>query len=129
MKNKITNVKILDPVPREELIQHYATADVLFVHLADIPAFSKSIPSKLFEYASTNKPILAGLKGVSRKMMATEVPHTYLFDPNDADVASVHVKALMGEKISVNRTKFVTKYSRSKIMSDMIDDIVIAYSK
>ncbi len=129
LKKQITNITIVDPVPREKLIEYYYGADVLFVHLADIPAFSKSIPSKLFEYASTNKPILAGLHGVSRNMLETEVSHAYLFDPGDVDGAAVHITKLMAQPINVDRTEFVTKYSREKIMRDMIQDIVTAYAK
>ena len=129
VKNGITNITIVNPVPREKLIEYYQKADVLFVHLDHIPAFSKSIPSKIFEYCSTNKPILAGLSGVSRNILETEVAHAYLFDPCDVETASMHIRQLIQQPITANRINFIKKYSRIKIMNDMIQDIVNAYVK
>ena len=38
---------------------------ILFIHLNAYPAFEKVLPSKIFEYAATGKPILAGVSGYS----------------------------------------------------------------
>ncbi len=126
-KKQIVNINMIEPVPREELIEFYYQADVLFVHLADIPAFSKVIPSKIFEYASTNKPILAGVRGVSRNFLEKEVSHAYLFDPDDVDGAAAHITKLMIKPVVVDRSEFIEKYSRETIMQDMIKDLVTAY--
>ena len=62
-------------------------------------------------------------------MLETEVSHAYLFDPGDVDGAAVHITKLMAQPINVDRKFFVEKYSRGKIMRDMIQDIVTAYAK
>ncbi len=56
------NVELYDPIPRENLIEAYQAADILFLHLNDYQAFTKVLPSKLFEYAASYKPIWAGLR-------------------------------------------------------------------
>ena len=64
------NVTLLDPVNREALIGLYQSADVLFLHLNDYPAFKKVLPSKLFEYAALDKPVWAGVGGYAPNEMA-----------------------------------------------------------
>ena len=56
-------MQIIDPVSRSDLFDEYKNADVLFLHLNDYAAFRKVLPSKIFEYAATGKPILAGVAG------------------------------------------------------------------
>ena len=46
--NNVNNIEILPPVKREKLIKYYKDADILFLHLNDIPAFRRVLPSKIF---------------------------------------------------------------------------------
>ena len=43
--NNVDNIEILAPIKREKLIKYYKEADILFVHLNDIPAFQRVLPS------------------------------------------------------------------------------------
>lgn len=118
----VDNVEILDPVPRERLWDLYADADVLFVHLNDYCAFQRVLPSKVFEYAATGKPVLAGVAGCAADFMNKEVPGSAVFSP--CDVAGL-VGAL--ERLSagsVDRTAFIRKYRRDNIMAAMADDLL-----
>ena len=55
------------------------STDVLFLHLNDYSAFRKVIPSKIFEYAATGKPIVAGVSGYAAEFLRHENPmHKYL---------------------------------------------------
>ena len=56
----LTNVTLINPVSRDELRIFYDQSDFLFLHLNDYQAFRKVLPSKIFELATFNKPILAG---------------------------------------------------------------------
>ena len=69
----LKNIKIIPPLKRDSLLQYYNSADVLFLHLADVPAFQKVLPSKLFEYGSFNVPIIAGVKGVAKKFIKNNI--------------------------------------------------------
>ena len=57
----VHNVELLNPVSREKLIGYYNDSDFLLLHLNDLEAFKKVLPSKLFEYAAFDKPIVAGV--------------------------------------------------------------------
>ena len=68
----VDNIEILPPVPRANLAKEYEAADILFVHLNDYEAFKKVLPSKIFEYAATGKPVIAGLAGYAATFVESE---------------------------------------------------------
>ncbi|WP_220746763.1 glycosyltransferase family 4 protein, partial [Shewanella colwelliana] len=118
----MSNVLLLPPVKRNELVERYLNADILFLHLNDYPAFEKVLPSKIFEYAAIGKPILAGVSGYSASFIRDEVPNAEVFYPNNAVAA---VEAL--NRLDMNahdRSEFINKYQRSNIMSKMAKSII-----
>ena len=123
-KKNINNIEILPPVKRDKLMAHYQDADILFLHLNDIPAFKRVLPSKIFEYTALRKPIVAGLRGYSAQFMADNVPNSIVFEPGDVEGC---VDAIIKiEKLEVKnevRDVFVKKYSREKIMNRMAEHI------
>ncbi|WP_439518285.1 glycosyltransferase family 4 protein [Hydrogenophaga sp.] len=114
-------VTMLAPVKRAELITLYDQADVLFVHLNDLPAFEKVLPSKLFEYAATGKPIWAGLAGFPAQFTQREIENAAVFNPCDAAGAVAAFRTLRLQ--TCDRSDFVDKYRRTHIMNRMADDI------
>jgi len=124
---KLCNVELLPPIKRDELIEAYKQADVLFLHLNDYPAFQKVLPSKLFEYAAMGKPILAGVAGYAAEFVNAEIDNATVFAPCDAEQAE---SAFIALKRSVKpRAGFLQKYSRKNIMQDMAADILRLCSK
>ncbi|MGS2716919.1 glycosyltransferase family 4 protein [Eionea flava] len=120
--DQISNVKILAPVSRAELINEYFDADVLFLHLNDYPAFRKVLPSKIFEYAALGKPIWAGVAGYAAEFLNKEVSNVAVFPPGDVDLA---ISSLGNIKmVDCERKDFVGKFSRDKIAQCMAQDIV-----
>jgi glycosyltransferase involved in cell wall biosynthesis len=120
----VTNVQLRDPVARPELLAAYRDADALFVHLNDYPAFLKVIPSKLFEYGATGRPLLAGLGGTSAGFVRSELPDAALFAPLDASALVAAVRALPTAPASYDRTAFIDKYLRSRISRRLADEII-----
>jgi hypothetical protein len=120
----VTNVEILNPVPRKELLRHYDEADVLFTHLNDYPAFRNVLPSKLFEYAATGRRILAGVAGVSADFLRTQVSGAAVFAPLDVPAMVAAVEQVGRVPVWTNRSAFVAKYSRRNIMKAMAEDIL-----
>lgn len=118
----IANVELLLPVNRNELIQKYLEADVLFLHLNDYPAFEKVLPSKVFEYAAIGKPILAGVAGYASEFIESEIPNAQVFYPGDhAGALNAFNRLELGY---TDRGAFVEKYTRSKIMEQMCESIL-----
>ena len=122
-KHGIKNIKITPPLKREQLLQHYYSADVLFLHLADVPAYQKVLPSKLFEYGSFDIPILAGVKGVAKSFIKDNISHSYVFDPGDVDKAIDHINSIMNDNSKINRETFVRRYNRKDLMLKMVNSM------
>lgn len=118
----VTNVEFIAPMMRGPLIAAYQDADVLFLHLNDYEAFKKVLPSKIFEYAATRKPIWAGVAGYAASFLRTEVPNAAVFPPGDVEAA---VRAF-GELALTEtpRTSFLERFPRSKISREMAEHIV-----
>jgi len=117
-----SNVTILPPVKRDELLKEYDAADVLFLHLNDHDAFQKVLPSKLFEYAATGKPIWAGIAGYSAQFARSQIKNIAIFAPCQASEAEA---AFAGLRIGyTDRSEFIKKYKRSSIMKLMALDVL-----
>jgi glycosyltransferase involved in cell wall biosynthesis len=120
----IDNVEMLPPMPRATLIEHYREADLLFLHLNDLRAFHKVLPSKIFEYAATEKPILAGVAGYAAEFLASEVPSAEIFAPLDADAMVAAALRQIAGPSRVDRGSFRANFARQSIMRDMARDIL-----
>ena len=122
----VRNVDIVPPVGREQLIREYRDADVLFLHLNDVAAFKKVLPSKIFEYAAMGKPILAGVSGYAAEFLRSEVSNAAVFQPCDP-VAAVEALPRL-QLVDTPRTSFLARYSRREISARLADDVVAASS-
>ena len=118
----LDNVELLPPVSREALRDAYREADILFVHLNSHKPFLRVLPSKLFEYGATGKPIWAGVAGYSAEFIEREVANAVVFDPCDADAAMAAFEKLDLE--ARPRHDFISKYSRERIMRGMARDVL-----
>lgn len=117
----VSNVEILPPMARTELLAEYQAADVLFLHLNSYEAFKRVLPSKVFEYAAVGKPIWAGVGGFAADFLHAEVSNAAVFPPCDAAAGLLAWKAL--DLRTVPREAFVKKYARREIMRRMAVDI------
>ena len=119
----INNVIIKNPVNRSELHQIYSNADYLFLHLNDYPAFRKVLPSKIFELATFNKIILAGVSGYSAKFINDEIKNCFVFNPCDFK-SLVDFLLNYESPLSIDRSEFVQKFKRTNINNNMASSIL-----
>ena len=107
---------------RERLLEIYNDSDFLFLHLNDYEAFEKVLPSKIFELATFDKPIIAGVGGYANKFISDNVSNVILFNPCDAEamVYGLQNYTYVNEK----RTDFISKFSRANINRDMAESIL-----
>lgn len=117
----IKNVLLLPPEPRVKLLERYQQTDVLFLHLSEFSGFETVLPSKLFEYATTGKPILAGVSGYAEVFLRQYLKNVIIFPPGDAVAA---LEAISQQKLSTTpRPEFIAEFSRSKISRCMVEEI------
>lgn len=118
----VQNIVLLDPVKRSDLLEKYDQSDVLFLQLNDLDAFKKVLPSKIFEYASFDKPIIAGVAGYSAEFLKKYVPGSFVYSPGDYQGLVDILLNLSSE--SYSRDSFVENFSRSKINDGLTDEII-----
>jgi len=121
------NVKLLPPVKRNQLLAEYQKADILFVHLNDYGALRKVLPSKLFEYASTGKPVWAGVSGYPATFIEKEISNAAVFQPCNVGEAKNALPKLVLSR--VKRAEFIEKFSCESIMKRIAADIIASGSK
>src|SRR3990167_2634318 len=111
----LKNVHIIPPVERQKLIQHYRDADILFLHFDNLPAFQKVLPSKIFEYAITGKPVLAGVSGYAADFLKSQVSGSWVFPPCHIEQGVAQLKAILNSDFKKeNRIEFYEKFNREK---------------
>jgi len=81
---KLQNIEILPPKERSELKDCYAHSDALLVHLRNTEALKYTIPSKIFEYMVSEKPIIYGLLGEAKEIL-DECRAGIWFSPEDVN--------------------------------------------
>ena len=123
----LKNVEILNPVSRDQLIIHYLEADFLFLHLNDLNAFKKVLPSKIFEYAIFNKPIIAGVSGYANKFIRDNLNNYILFNPTDVNDLVGQLEAFQYSE--TDSSIFIEKFARKNIMKEMAINILSIHSK
>jgi glycosyltransferase involved in cell wall biosynthesis len=119
----LDNVELKNPVNRVELRKIYAGSDYLFIHLNDYPAFRKVLPSKVFELATFNRPILAGVSGFAAEFIKNEVSDSFVFDPCNVDQLVTFLKSEYLPRI-IDRKDFKIKYQRGNINKLMAESII-----
>ncbi len=122
-KLNLKNVILKNPIKRVELQSIYEDSDYLFLHLNDYPAFRKVLPSKIFELATFNKQILAGVSGFAAEFIKNEVSDSFVFDPCNADQLVNFLKGNDNSKV-INRIDFKLKFQRSVINKSMAHSII-----
>ena len=121
----IKNVTIINPVDRQKLLNYYRGADILFLHLDDVPAFKRVLPSKLFEYAVMGKPIVAGVEGYPSEFVRNHIPHSLIFKSGQVDLCVECIIKSTSMTVKKNEmNNFINKFSRNIIMNSFANDLV-----
>lgn len=120
----VGNVELLPPVARDKLLGHYREADILFLHLNELEAFQKVLPSKIFEYAATGRPMLAGVSGHAAEFLGQHLPDVEVFRPLDAASMVAAANRLFASPESPDRTLFCESFARRNIMQRMAADVL-----
>lgn len=129
LKNKVKemdthNVSFEKPMSRECLIKEFIKADILFLHLNNLDCFKKVLPSKIFEYGCTGKPILAGVDGAAKKFINTNLPWAKVFSPGNANECHDLFKTIEKNYRINNPIIFKSKFFRTRITKNLVTEII-----
>ena len=120
----INNVIMLDAMPKDKISEYISIFDVALAPLKDEDAYSKVIPSKIFESAAMGKPVLLGVRGESYKMVNDyKIGCTYSPE-NEKSFIAVVIKMTNSSKIKESGYDndmliFSKKYDRRNQANEM----------
>jgi glycosyltransferase involved in cell wall biosynthesis len=93
-KAGLANVQFLGFIDRESVYRLYANVDVLFAKLCDAPTLNASaVPSKLYEYMATARPIVYAGNGVAADLIR-EVDCGIVVHPSDPRAVAEAIRDL-----------------------------------
>jgi glycosyltransferase involved in cell wall biosynthesis len=126
-KESITNVIFVDSVPKEEVLDYLNLMDIALVNLKKSDTFKTVIPSKIFEAAAVEKPILLGLEGETKGMI--EAYHAgEVFEPENQDSFMEALERLCGvtcdlEPYIKGCRKLAWDFQRKKIAASLLEEL------
>lgn len=121
------NVVFTGMVPRAELPAYLASSDACLVHFRKQDLFGTILPSKFFEDAAMERPILLGFEGDARAML-DEADCGIAFEPSNAEelaAAAVRLAATSaGERrrLGANGRRYVLeRFDRRRLARDYLE--------
>ena len=124
-EENITNVVLLDSVPKDKVADYIALQDAAVINLRRDPLFKTVIPSKIFETAAMQVPILLGVDGEAREIVE-QYGAGLFYEPEDKTDFIEKLNTLFGsEQLYVNcrkgGEKLATDYDRKRLAQNMLD--------
>lgn len=123
----ISNVILLDSVPKNEVAEYIALQDAALINLKKSDLFKTVIPSKIFETAAMRIPILIGVDGEAREMIEEFGAGIY-YEPENADDFKKKLNHLFSSKIVYDSCKnggeqLSKAYDRKRLAAEMLNII------
>ena len=95
---QLRNVTLTGYLPRAEVREVYRRSDILFAQLKDAPTLNAtSLPSKLYEYMATGKPIVYAGKGLAAETVNT-IGCGVSVTPERSDLIADAIRELLGDE-------------------------------
>jgi len=92
------------------------------LHLNKHKAFERVLPSKLFEYGTFSKPIIAGVGGYAAEFIKEYMLNTILFNPGNHQ--ELVKKLNQYHYTQIKREDFINKFSRKQINEKMAKSLI-----
>ncbi len=123
----LQNVIMLNSVPKDDIPKYISIIDVALVNLKKSDTFINVIPSKIFENAAMEKPILLGVEGESKAMIDTY--HAGIsFEPENKEAFLNAINILKNDSTFYSKyqngcRKLADDFDRRKLAISMIEMI------
>lgn len=124
---KIKNVTMLDPVSKEEVKRYISILDIALINLRKSDLFTTVIPSKIFENAGMEIPILMGVNGEARQIVES-YQAGLCFEPESEEDFNRKLHLLLSdpvlyEQCKVGCRKLAHDFDRERLAKRMLNII------
>jgi glycosyltransferase involved in cell wall biosynthesis len=126
-KYNISNISFVDSVSENKIIEYISLSDISLINLKKNDTFKSVIPSKMFNVASMQKPILLGVDGEARSILEKYSAGVF-FEPENE---KMFIKKLLDLKNNIDLynhsiqgcNKMATDYDFKDLASKMLSII------
>lgn len=123
----VTNATFIDSVPKSEMARYLSAFDAALVPLRRSETFKTVIPSKIFESAAMEKPILLGVDGQARKIVE-QYEAGIFYEPENSEDFQLKVSRLLQEAglykaLQAGCRTLADAYDRERLANIMLDDL------
>jgi glycosyltransferase involved in cell wall biosynthesis len=129
---RMENVTILAPVSKEVVRQYLSIIDISLVNLKKSELFKSVIPSKIFEAAAMQIPIIIGVDGEVREIIEKYEAGLFFEPENEQDfyekLTRLTTEKDLYEKCRNGCKQLATFYNRTRLAAQMLDKLETARS-
>lgn len=129
----LNNVSFLDQMSRDGIARYYPILDLGLVPLRNSELYKTVIPSKIFEFAAQNIPILLGVDGEARELVEKYNAGIFYEPENERDFIEKLNFALndkeLYKKLQNGCKKLAEDHDRAKLANNMLKTIRESYEK
>jgi hypothetical protein len=123
---KITNVTMLESVSKDEIKNYISVLDISIINLKKSELFKTVIPSKIFENAAMEIPILIGVDGEARSIIE-KYDAGLFYQPEDQDSFLKELNRILVpdnyKKYKTGCNKLALAFDRKRLAKKMLDII------
>lgn len=124
---RIENVTMLDSVPKTEVSKYISILDLSLINLKKSPLFTTVIPSKIFENAGMEIPIIMGVEGEAKEIIE-HYGAGLCFDPENEEDFNKKLSMLLDNHELYNKCKegcrrLSIDFDRKKLAAKMLEYI------
>jgi len=124
----IKNVTMLDSVAKNEVCKYLSLVDISIINLKRSPLFKTVIPSKIFENAAMEIPILLGVDGESRTIIEKYKAGLF-YEPENQQDFLAKLNTLSDQKqrlkFGIAGRQLAQDYNRKKLAENMLDELLL----
>lgn len=130
-ENDFKNVSFLGPKPWDEAMDYVKTADCLLGQISS--KFKTAVPSKIYEYAITGRPVIFGLPEGPAKKIAEQLSNFYVYDPSNIKefnnlLLQLKSKVIDEAEVSMNRN-FIKKNFIREVEAKKLNTLISEYRR
>jgi len=130
---KLANVTFTGIVPAVTVSNYLALCDVSLVSLRRTTLFRSAIPSKIFEAAAMEKPIVLAVEGVAADIVATYNAGLCIGPENPSAMADAILRlrndSLLREQMKLGCRKLAADFDRRFLAEKMLNEILTVVPK
>lgn len=107
----LSNVQFVDPIPKAEMVNAIAAADICLAILKPVKLYQTVYPNKVFDYMAAGRPVILAMEGVIRDVVE-EAQAGVMVPPGDPKALAEAIRSLEKDREMI---KFLGRNGRNYV--------------